>query len=273
MSLDRATVVVVTYTARDYFWRCLESLRPTAANGARIIVVDNGSADRHVDAIRSRFPEYDAIRVETNSGFISGANAGIREAVADGAEFVALAVLPEEPGYAIKSRLNGFALVFTRDLIGRVGLYDPTYQIYADEDDHQVRARIAGFRMLRVDTPIVHIGSATLTRVSEEAGYLQMRNSLRLAVKHGGPVRMARVLGRIVSVACLPVPLGYDPGNAYHFRFNGDRGAVVNMRLLGRAIGWNVRHVAETRAVARAERSHMSAAAQNNSSFKHLIHV
>ncbi len=76
---DPASVcaVVVTYNALPYVEQCLRSI-----DGYETVVVDHGSTDGTVDAIRRAFP---AVRVveQENRGLAAGWNRGIRETAGD----------------------------------------------------------------------------------------------------------------------------------------------------------------------------------------------
>jgi GT2 family glycosyltransferase len=90
-------IVVLNWNGRDDTLRCLDSLRGL---DAEVIVVDNGSTDGSVEAIRAAFPRVGVIDTGANLGFSGGNNAGIRRALEGGADWVVLlnndAVL--EPG-------------------------------------------------------------------------------------------------------------------------------------------------------------------------------
>jgi GT2 family glycosyltransferase len=68
------SVIVVTYNAKPWIERCLESVR-----GCELIVVDNGSSDGTPALVRERFPEARLIEQE-NRGLGAGWNAGMRAA-------------------------------------------------------------------------------------------------------------------------------------------------------------------------------------------------
>jgi len=76
------SVVVVTYNALPWVEKCLESVE-----GRDVIVVDNGSTDGTVAAVRERSPDVRVIEQE-NKGMGGGNNAGMR--VADGRYFFLL---------------------------------------------------------------------------------------------------------------------------------------------------------------------------------------
>jgi GT2 family glycosyltransferase len=83
-------VVVLNWNRREETLACLESLEKADTDGAAIIVVDNGSEDGSVAAIRERFPDVRVIALAENRGFAGGNNQGIRAALADGAKAVFL---------------------------------------------------------------------------------------------------------------------------------------------------------------------------------------
>ena len=84
------TIVVLNWNNRDVTLDCVESLRATDLEGARILVVDNGSTDGSSEALERRFPDVRQIVLPENQGYAGGNNAGTRAALADGAGAVLL---------------------------------------------------------------------------------------------------------------------------------------------------------------------------------------
>jgi GT2 family glycosyltransferase len=73
-------VVVVSYRCRELLRACLDSLRAfPPSRGARIVVVDNGSADGTVELVCDEYPEVRLIALSRNIGFAAASNIGIRE--------------------------------------------------------------------------------------------------------------------------------------------------------------------------------------------------
>jgi GT2 family glycosyltransferase len=81
-------VIIVNYNTRDDLLRCLESLVADRPRRRRhVVVVDNGSTDGSVDAVRGRFSSVQVIEMQRNAGFAAANNVGIR---ATGAPLVLL---------------------------------------------------------------------------------------------------------------------------------------------------------------------------------------
>lgn len=81
-------VVVLSWNGRDDTLECLRSLGELRWECLTAIVVDNGSTDGTLEAVRTGFPHVRAIRSEENVGFAEGNNIGIRTALEAGADYV-----------------------------------------------------------------------------------------------------------------------------------------------------------------------------------------
>ena len=108
-------VVIVSYRSRELLRRCLDSLRAhPPAGGARIVVVDNDSADGTVEMVRSSYPEVELHASTRNLGFAAATNRGARAgrapyllalnpdtAVTEGALDAALEAITSRPEVAV----------------------------------------------------------------------------------------------------------------------------------------------------------------------------
>jgi len=83
-------IVVLNWSNRDVTLACVASLLRARLDGAGVVVVDNGSTDGSVEALRTRFPGVRVIALPENCGYAGGNNAGTRAALEDGAEAVLL---------------------------------------------------------------------------------------------------------------------------------------------------------------------------------------
>jgi GT2 family glycosyltransferase len=76
-------VVILNWNGRKYIRDCLTSIFNQTYDGARILVVDNGSTDGSADLVRDGFPEATLLALPENLHFARGTNAGIEEALRD----------------------------------------------------------------------------------------------------------------------------------------------------------------------------------------------
>ena len=90
MTRDQITIIVLNWNRKAETLACLESLEKADLGGATVLVVDNGSRDGSVEAVRERFPHREVIALPENRGYAGGNNAGIRAALERGAEAVLL---------------------------------------------------------------------------------------------------------------------------------------------------------------------------------------
>ena len=81
---------MLSWNGREDTLRCLQSLTSAGHADLRIVCVDNGSSDGSQAAVRERFPAVALIEAQTNLGYSGGNNLGIRDALAHGAQWVAL---------------------------------------------------------------------------------------------------------------------------------------------------------------------------------------
>lgn len=82
-------VIVPNWNGIFLIRECLRALqRQTLPH--TVIVVDNGSTDRSNDVVFHEFPEVQLLELPKNAGFAGGVNHGIRHAMAQGAEYIAL---------------------------------------------------------------------------------------------------------------------------------------------------------------------------------------
>ncbi len=73
------SVVILNYNGIDYTINCLDSIKKSIYRDYEIIVVDNGSTDNSVEALRKR-ADIRLVVNNTNLGFAEGNNVGVRAA-------------------------------------------------------------------------------------------------------------------------------------------------------------------------------------------------
>ncbi len=84
------TIVILNWNGKQDTLACLKSLKKVTYSNFNIVVVDNGSSDDSVEAIKNSFPEIDLIETGENLGFAGGNNVGIQHALEREAEWLFL---------------------------------------------------------------------------------------------------------------------------------------------------------------------------------------
>ncbi len=87
---NRLAFVVLHYGDAAHTRRCIESLYAANAADAAVILVDNGTREPELSGMESCFPGLRVIRLPENQGWAGGNNAGVRAALAVGAQTVCL---------------------------------------------------------------------------------------------------------------------------------------------------------------------------------------
>ncbi len=81
MTQPPVSIIVLSHNTRELTLQCLASFAPALnRQGWQIIVVDNGSSDGSIEAIRAQHPFVEVVRSERNLGFAGGNNLGLRHA-------------------------------------------------------------------------------------------------------------------------------------------------------------------------------------------------
>lgn len=83
-------LILLNWNGKKDTLACLESLTKMDYPHLHIVIVDNGSKDDSVSAIRQQYPDYFLIETGENLGFAEGNNVGIRYALNQGAEYILL---------------------------------------------------------------------------------------------------------------------------------------------------------------------------------------
>lgn len=90
MNKPSVSIIVLNYNSRQDTLDCLRSLEHVAYPRADVILVDNGSVDGTVEAVRTAYPLMTVIETGQNLGFTGGNNVGIAHALAEGADYIML---------------------------------------------------------------------------------------------------------------------------------------------------------------------------------------
>jgi len=131
-------VILVHWNSWSETASCLSSLEGLAYENRKVIVVDNGSTDDSVSRIRRRFLGAEVVLTGKNLGFPCGCNAGIRQALAEGTDYVWLL---NNDAIADPGALDALVDRAERDpQVGAVGS-----AIYCMEEPNQLQAWGGGY--------------------------------------------------------------------------------------------------------------------------------
>ncbi len=87
--MNKIFIIIVSYNGKKYLPTLFDSLSRQITK-TEIIIVDNASTDDSVFFIKQNYPAVKIIKNEKNLGFAQGNNIGIRYALANGADYIAL---------------------------------------------------------------------------------------------------------------------------------------------------------------------------------------
>ena len=86
----RVMIILVNWNGKNVTLDCLDSLSSVTYPNVTIAVVDNGSTDGSVRAVRERYPDVILLEQEENLRFAGGNNVGMKYALECGAELICL---------------------------------------------------------------------------------------------------------------------------------------------------------------------------------------
>lgn len=205
MTASDVTVVVVSYNTREALRRCLLALRDQGA--AKVVVVDNGSADGTPAMVASEFPNVDLVGTGENLGFSRANNVGAARAT------TALTLFLNSDAYADPGALGRLAAVFEEAEVVAAGgrLRNP---------DGSLQESVAGpltlGAVLREQTLLERLlGGYWLTRMLPD----------------DRPSEVTQVMG-----ACLMMRTGLEPWDERFFLYCEDTDLCLRLRRQGRIL-------------------------------------
>jgi GT2 family glycosyltransferase len=235
--LPTVTIVFLVYNRRDELRRSLAHMTGDSDYPRElvdVIVVDNASEDGASEMVRAEFPDVRLITREANSG-VSGWNdglavatgeyvllldddcylppEGLRRAVEEARErdahLVSFGVTSsEEPGHRFDRQYRtglltfwGCAALVRREVVERIGGYDPQIFVWANEVEFMLRFYDAGFRHLHLpEVEAVHMKNVRrgwAQNVGDRAYRMHFENVSYTAGKH---LRLRHALGALTAV-------------------------------------------------------------------------
>jgi hypothetical protein len=87
---SKISIIILNWNGKNDTLECLQSVQEIDYPNFDVIVVDNGSKDDSVRAVRARFPKVAVCETGKNLGYAGGNNVGMRYALENGAEYILL---------------------------------------------------------------------------------------------------------------------------------------------------------------------------------------
>jgi GT2 family glycosyltransferase len=151
--------------------------------------------------------------------------------------------------------VDGMAMFVRTRVFDEIGMIDEGFFVYAEDNDLVLRARKAGYRVVATNVPIWHKGQGYWGRAPLRAAALQMRNNLRLSIKHDNLWGILYQIARHFAKGCLPwVSVDLRDPVARRLRPSN---IVINGVLLLYALAWNLYHLPQTLRRRREDMKHI----------------
>ncbi len=128
-SFPQVKIIILNWNGKKDTLECLASVMSMDYKNYDVIVVDNGSTDGSVDAIRECYPDVKIIENGKNIGYAAGNNAGIYRALEDKVDYVFILNndVIVDPNLLTK-------LVDVSELDGEIGIVGPANYYYDKPD-------------------------------------------------------------------------------------------------------------------------------------------
>ncbi len=140
--------------------------------------------------------------------------------------------------------VGGTAMFIRASLFAEIGLIDEGFFAYAEDNDFEIRARKSGYRVVTTNFPVWHYGRGSFGRIPLKAASLQIRNNLRLTLKHDNLPHILYQFARHFAKGCLPF-IKVDHDDPIGRRLRPDN-IMINFAIFLYAVVWNLWHLPAT---------------------------
>lgn len=134
--------------------------------------------------------------------------------------------------------VGGMAMFVRAELFEQIGLIDEGFFAYCEENDFQIRARKADYKVVAINVPVWHYGQGSFGKIPARAAILQTRNNIRLLIKHGSLSKLLRSGLTHFSRRILPSQTAQTQ-SAVERRLRSSS-SIENLAILFQAAIWNV---------------------------------
>lgn len=145
----------------------------------------------------------------------------------------------------VKGKLIGCALVIRTSVLKNIGLFDPGYVMYGEEDDFEARVQRAGCKVLKLSVPLYHKTEGTdWGNQKLKPSVYATRNAIQYALKNEKLLRVFLWTLYVFHMGCNPF-IRIDKTNAPARRLR-PRNIFVNAFIDAYALLWNLYHLPAT---------------------------
>ena len=81
-------ILILNWNRREDTLACLESMRHIRYPALKVCVIDNGSTDGSIEAVREQYPQFEQLLLKENKGYAQGNNDGASHALEQGADYL-----------------------------------------------------------------------------------------------------------------------------------------------------------------------------------------
>jgi len=141
--------------------------------------------------------------------------------------------------------LTGCTLVTRSLILKRLGLFDPGYTMYSEENDFEARVQRAGFSLMKISVPVYHAVEGTdWGKVKLRTSFYAIRNTMRYGLKNKGFFDALLLIGFVFYFACMPFKR-VDRRDPTKRRLR-PRNAFINFCIVSYAFLWNIFYLPAT---------------------------
>ena len=134
--------------------------------------------------------------------------------------------------------VGGMAMFVRTELFEQIGLIDEGFFAYCEENDFQIRARKAGYKVVAINVPVWHYGQGAFGKIPARAAIMQTRNNIRLLLKHGSLFDLLNSGLNHFTKRILPSrDAQIQSAVEGRLRFSG---SIGNLVILSQAVIWNI---------------------------------
>lgn len=151
--MKKISLIILHYSNKELTFRCLESVRRLETPDFKLqVIVVNNNPQENLSDLKKKFGDFAFIKTERNLGYAEGNNAGIRQALKDGADYIVL--LNNDTEMAKDFMVQLIKVAETKKKAGILApkiYFAPGYEFHQDRYQKSEQGKVIWFAGGRVD--------------------------------------------------------------------------------------------------------------------------